>query len=231
MKRFLILVLAGLVLLAAFPAAAQDAATPRFEPGDCIFQSPAGQEPECGYLIVPEDRSNPDGNTIQIAVARFKSTNPNPPDDAMIYLEGGPGGSTLENISLSFDSLFAPYLADRDVIAFDQRGVGLSQPTLDCPELTDMTYAMLDQRITVDESVRLGAEAISACGARLQSDGINLAAYNSVESAADVNDLRQVLGYDQLDLLGISYGTRLALTIMRQQPEGLRAVILDSVWP
>lgn len=147
MKRFLMLVLAGLALLVTMPVAAQDGSTPRFEPGDCIFEPPAGQEPQCGYLIVPEDRSNPDGNTIQVAVAVFKSTNPNPPGDAMIYLDGGPGGGTLENISLSFDSLFAPYLADRDVIAFDQRGVGLSQPTLDCPELTDMTYDLLDQHV------------------------------------------------------------------------------------
>jgi pimeloyl-ACP methyl ester carboxylesterase len=231
MKRFLMLVLAGLVLVAALPAAAQDANTPRFEPSDCAFTPPPGQEPQCGYLVVPEDRSNPNGNTIQVAVAVFKSTNPNPSDDAMIYLDGGPGGSTLANISLSFDSLFAPYLAERDVIAFDQRGVGLSQPALDCPELTDMTYDLLDQHVVVDESVRLGAEAISACGARLRGEGINLAAYNSVESAADVNDLREVLGYDQLDLLGISYGTRLALTIMRDFPQAVRSSIIDSVVP
>src|SRR5262249_18591448 len=141
------------------------------------------------------------------------------------------GGSTLETLSLSYTSLFAPYQADRDVIAFDQRGVGRSQPALDCQELTDLTYQTLSEHISVDESVKLGADAISACGHRLKGQGINLAAYNSAESAADVNDLRQVLGYDQFDLLGISYGTRLALTIMRDFPQAAHSSIIDSVVP
>ncbi|MBZ0289230.1 MAG: alpha/beta hydrolase, partial [Anaerolineae bacterium] len=233
-KRMLIFLLAALLLAfasLALPAAAQDTTVPRFEAGDCPFDVPSGQNPECGYLIVPEDRSNADSGTIKIAVAVFKTSNPNPPSDAMIYLDGGPGGSTLKSILYSFDSLFAPFLKDRDVIAFDQRGVGLSEPELDCPELTDLTYEMLSERITVDQSVTLATEAISDCGTRLRESGVNLTAYNSAESAADVNDLREVLGYDQLNLLGISYGTRLALTIMRDFPDAVRSSIIDSVVP
>lgn len=231
MKRFVMFALAALVLAASFSAAAQDTTVPRFEPRACMFQVPAGQDPDCGYLIVPEDRRDPAGATIKIAVAVFKSTNPNPPPDAMIYLDGGPGGGTLGSISLAYDSLFAPYQTDRDVIAFDQRGVGLSQPALDCPELIDLTYETLDKRLTIDKAVQLWTDAISACGARLQREGIDLTAYNSAENAADVNDLRQELGYQQLDLLGISYGTRLALTIMRDFPHTVRSTILDSVAP
>src|SRR4051794_37829334 len=97
-KRLSIVLLAALALVFAslvMPAAAQDTSVPRFEAGDCSFDTPTGQNPTCGYLIVPEVRSNPDSGTIKIAVAVFKSTNPNPPSDAMIYLDGGPGGSTL----------------------------------------------------------------------------------------------------------------------------------------
>jgi len=231
MKRLLLMMLTSLLLVTTLPAAAQEGDVPRFEPAECPFDVPSGQTPECGYLVVPEDRSDPASGTIRLAVAVFKTNNPNPPSDAVIYLEGGPGGGTLEGLSLSFESLFAPYVAERDVIAFDQRGVGLSQPALDCPELVDLTYEMLDKRISVDKNIELSVDAITACGERLQGEGINLDAYNTPESAADVNDLREVLGYEQLDLLGISYGTRLALTIMRDYPDAVRSAIIDSVVP
>ncbi|MEO8606314.1 MAG: alpha/beta fold hydrolase [Chloroflexota bacterium] len=234
-KRVFIFLMTAMVLAfasLAVPAAAQDSTVPRFEKGDCPFDIPSGQTPTCGYLIVPEDRTNPtDTTTIKIAAAVFKSTGSNPQPDPMIYLDGGPGGSTLKSISQSFDSLFAPFINDRDVIAFDQRGVGLSQPALDCQELTDLTYQTLAERITIDESVNLATNAITACGTRLRDAGANLAAYNSAQSAADVNDLRQALGYKQLDLLGISYGTRLALTIMRDFPDAVHSSIIDSVVP
>jgi pimeloyl-ACP methyl ester carboxylesterase len=231
MKKLCLPALVGLLLITAFTAAAQDTSVPRFEPGDCTFSVPAGQTPQCGFLVVPEDRGDPNRGTIRIAAAVFKTSNPNPQPEPMIYLEGGPGGSSLETLNLSFESLFAPYLEDRDVIAFDQRGTGLSQPVLDCPELTDLTYDILSRHITVDESVQLGSEAIINCGERLKGEGINLAAYNTAESAADVNDLRKALGYDKLNLLGISYGTRLALTIMRDFPNAVHSAIIDSVVP
>src|SRR5262245_3960847 len=121
-KRLFIFVPAALALAIALPVAAQDSSVPRFEESACPFDVPSGQNPTCGYLIVPEDRGNPDSGTIKIAAAVFKSPNPNPQNDAMIYLDGGPGGSTLKSIAYSFDSLFAPFIKDRDVIAFDQRG-------------------------------------------------------------------------------------------------------------
>jgi pimeloyl-ACP methyl ester carboxylesterase len=225
----LMIVLAALLTL-AFPAAAQDV-VPRFEPSNCSFTPPGNAHPECGYLVVPEDRGDPNSDTIRLAVAVFKSDSPNPKPDPVIYFEGGPGGSTLEQIQFSFGSILAPYLVDRDVIAFDQRGVGLSQPALDCQELIDLTYATLDQRQSIEEEIQAYTGAVEACGARLTREGVNLQAYNTAESAADVNDLRQVLGYEQLNLFGISYGTRLALTVMRDFPQAVRSVIIDSVVP
>lgn len=231
-KRIFILLLAVVLLVLAFPAAAQDDTLPRFEPSACTFTLPAGQTPECGYLVVPEDRSNPENsNSIRLAVAVFKTDNPNPQPDPVIYLDGGPGGSSLETIQFSFGSIYEPFLAERDVIAFDQRGVGQSEPALDCQELTDYSYEILDDELTTDEYVEGFKNASIACGERLQAEGIDLAAYNTVQSAADVNDLRAVLGYEQLNLFGISYGTRLALTVMRDFPEAVRSSIIDSVVP
>jgi len=204
---------------------------PYFEPAQCQLQIPPGQTCECGYLTVPEDRSQPDGPTIRLHVAIFKSHSDNPAPDPVVYLAGGPGENALEAAPLVFNRRFAPFLANRDLIIFDQRGTGYSEPALDCPEFTDLAYETLDQDLSPEESAALGTEAIYSCHDRLVSEGINLAAYNSAESASDLNDLRLALGYEEWNLLGISYGTRLALTAMRDYPEGIRSVILDSTYP
>lgn len=230
MRKWIVFTLLAAALALAFPVAAQDV-VPRFEEDDCPFTIPSGEDPRCGYLVVPENRADPNSGTIRLAVAIFKADNPNPQPDPVIYLEGGPGGSTLKTIQIGFGSTLAPFNADRDVIAFDQRGVGLSQPALDCPETAELAYDTLDEHLSVDEDVNMFADAVRACGARLTGEGVNLQAYNTAESAADVNDLRQVLGYDQLNLFGISYGTRLALTIMRDFPQAVRSAIIDSVVP
>jgi len=203
----------------------------KFESAQCQFEIPPGQTVECGYLTVPEDRSQPDGPTIRLHVAIFRSHSDNPAPDPIVYLAGGPGGNALEAVPLVFNQRFAPFLADRDFIIFDQRGVGYSEPALDCQELIDLAYETLAQDLSPEESLALSTEAICTCHDRLVSEGANLAAYSSAENAADLNDLRLALGYEEWNLLGISYGTRLALTAMRDYPEGIRSVILDSTYP
>jgi pimeloyl-ACP methyl ester carboxylesterase len=195
---------------------------------DCQFDVPAGYTVNCGLLSVPENRANPSSPMIELAVAVFKSTNPNPQPDPVIYLEGGPGGHALQAIPLTFEDYFAPILDERDLIMFDQRGTGYSKPSLACDEYTKLAYDTLDDNLTLDESTKLFVDAMTACRDRLKGQGIDLTAYNSLASAADLEDLRTTLGYDQWNLYGISYGTRLALTTMREYPDGIRSVILDS---
>ncbi|MFN2241772.1 MAG: alpha/beta hydrolase [Anaerolineae bacterium] len=213
---------------------------PVFEEAACPFELPPGQVDgrtvECGYLEVSEDRADPSSATLRLAVAIFRHPDGDPEPDPVIYLEGGPGGSALEFASLSFDDLSAPvFAANRDLILFDQRGVGLSEPALDCPELVELGIELLDNEIdgrvlTYPEMDDLYLETALSCGTDLQQIA-NLADYNSVENAADVEDLRRALGYDQVNLWGISYGTRLALEVMRDYPDGARSVVLDSVFP
>jgi pimeloyl-ACP methyl ester carboxylesterase len=193
---------------------------------------PSGYDVTCGWLTVPEDRTHPNNdNTIQLHVAIFKSDNPDAAADPIVYLEGGPGGDALEAIPFTFERRFAPFLANHDLIMFDQRGTGYSKPSLACPENKELTFELIEQDISAEEASQLGVEALLACHDRLVADGVNLAAYNSAQSAADLADLRVALGYDEWNLWGISYGTRLAQTTMRDQPEGLRSVILDSTYP
>ena len=202
-----------------------------FSPASCRFRAPSGQSVDCGYLRVPEDRGQPDGPNIRLHVAIFRTQSESPAPDPIVLLSGGPGENALELVELTFDRIIAPFLVNRDFIMFDQRGAGLSEPALDCPEVIDLTYSVLNQDLSVEESLALRTAAVSACRDRLVGEGVNLAAYTSAENAADVRDLRLALDYEDWNLLGISYGTRLALTTMREYPEGIRSVILDSTVP
>lgn len=220
----------ALLLMGLIPLASAQDDLPRFESDDCPSTVPSGYDAECGLLIVPEDRANPDpDDTIALQVVIFPARDENPAPDPIIYLEGGPGGNSIE--TLPFNTRYEPYAQKRDLIFIDQRGVGLSQPALDCPEFNEAALEMLPLDLTPEEITARASEALEACHDRLESEGANLSAYNSATNAADIADLRVALGYDEWNLWGISYGTRLALTIMRDYPEGVRSVILDSVYP
>lgn len=229
MNRILSIVVM-LVLLIPATGYAQSPTAPRFEPTPCSFTS--AYAVECGFLVVPEDRGHPNGPTIKLAVAIFSSTSdtPGPPT---IRLDGGPGGHSIEIVGEYLPLLNStPHLLERgDLILLDQRGVGLSKPSLACTEVTDFELATLDQLLTPEEERRLQAQAVRACYDRLVAQQINLSAYNSAENAADVFDLWTTLGYQEVNIYGVSYGTRLALTMMRDFPEGIRSVILDSAFP
>jgi len=221
------------VLFSAVAISAQEA--PAFEPADCMFDVPAARNVECGYLTVPAARDAdgnaiPDAGTMRLAVAIFRATSANIAPDPMVYLEGGPGGDALENLPLTFDR-YAPFLADRDLIFFDQRGTGYSEPALACPAFTEWSLSVLDDERPLAEINEEAIQELIACHETLAASGIDFTQYNSRESAQDLDDLREALGYEEWNILGISYGTRLAQTAMRDTPEGIRSVILDSSYP
>ena len=241
--RHLVHVGLGLSLLLLVLAACAPSSTvsttrvPRFEPGHCTFQLGAGivdgTNVRCGFLIVREDRTNPHSRTIKLAVAILKNPFPTlAATDPVIYLSGGPGESPLTDFAPFFPANSLSFLlGNRDLIIFDPRGVGYSQPSLDCPELRAAEYGALDQNQTPEQQVAAQRTALIACHTRLVNAGINLSLYNTVTTAADVHDLIQALGYKQVNLNGGSYGTRLGLEIMRDFPQGVRSVILDAVFP
>lgn len=209
MKR--LSVIFALVLMSVGLVHGQDY-EPYFEEIDCPFPEDS-LDVSCGVLVVPEDRSDPNSEELELVVAIIPAANGNPLPDPIIYLEGGPGGSALFAVE---DFQNHPLRQDRDLILIDQRGTGFSYPSLNCYEAEDPEFA---------------SDPDQACYERLLSEGINLSAYTSAASAADINDLRITLGYEQVNLWGISYGTRLALTVLRDYPEGIRAVVIDSVYP
>ena len=199
---------------------------PFFEPAPCAFPVPAGYSPECGYLAVPQSRSLPDSPYIRLHVAIFRSLSASPAPDPVVHLAGGPGSSSLADARYLFNQGMDGILERRDFILLDQRGTGYSMPRLDCPERETLVPSLLQDGFSQDI-----VDAFRRCRERLVSEGIDLTSYNSAASAADVNDLRQALGYAQVNLYGVSYGTRLALTLMRDYPGAVRSAVLDSTYP
>lgn len=203
---------------------------PAFVPGECRFGNSAVAA-ECGDLIVLEDREKPDGATVSLHVAIFRSYNPNPEPDPVIYLMGGGGGNALGAADYYLRTVGNKIRATRDFIMYNQRGTHLNEPFLGCPGEVAFQRELDGQELSREEEDARSEAFLLDCRDTLLAQGIDLAMYNSVTNAADVNDLRLALGYEQVNYYGTSYGTRLGLTIMRYYPESVRSVILDSVFP
>jgi pimeloyl-ACP methyl ester carboxylesterase len=212
-------------------------------PAACPFVLPEGlvegRDVECSYLPVYENRGEgkpAEGRILRLAVAVFHPPGGASQPDPVIYLSGGPGASILKIIRYHYDLLSEPVFATgRSLIVFDQRGIGLSRPALDCHTFNDLSLELQDRQIegqllSEEEVSELVLESLRECKEELGQTA-DLAAYNSTSSAEDVHDLRQALGYKLVNLWGGSYGTRLALEVMRAYPEDLRSAVLDAVYP
>ncbi|MEM9402499.1 MAG: alpha/beta hydrolase [Pseudomonadota bacterium] len=226
-KRHIVLVALWLSL---FPALV--AAGPEFEFADCPFEVPQEtRDLKCGYLTVPENRAEPEVRTLRLAVAILESHSDSPKPDPLVFLDGGPGGATLQYVPARIDSPFwNRYREDRDLIFLDQRGIGYSDPAF-CLELDVVLTTAGFQGLSPDEQRREELAAVRACRESMLEKGIDFAHYNSATSAQDLADLRIALEVDEWNLFGVSYGTRLALVALREAPKGIRSVIVDSVYP
>lgn len=175
-----------------------------------------GYATQCGQVVVPAAPGS--SETLRLDVVRVFSKASDPEPDPIVYLEGGPGYPGTAAVLGSFES-FEPFVERRDLIVLDQRGTGRTSDVLACPELSDATT---DAELL---------EKLAECSSRLRSEGVDLSRYSTALSAADVDAVRRAFGYTEWNLLGISYGTRLGLTVLRDYPEGVRSAVLDSVVP
>lgn len=182
----------------------------------------------CGYLTVPENRSRPDGRAIRIFVAKAPATSATPAADPLLVLVGGPGGAG----SISYAGMVRDGInADRDVYFVDQRGTLHSDPLLNCPEFDTVGNELVSMPFTSDAATAKDLVAVQACHDRWAAAGVDLSAYNTAENAADIADLRVGLGVENWDVYGVSYGSKLAAVLLRDHPDGIRSVVLDSVSP
>ena len=222
-------------LIAAVGYALAACPTPRIELAACGFELPPGQDPAdvtCGDLVVLENRARPNGPTVRVPFAVFNASGANPVADPLVFTgSGGPGIKELDYVSLDVVDWFGAFHPDRDLVFYDQRGIGRARPLLDCPEQRAAFSTTRAKAQTVEEDAAEWRAALHACRDRLAAEGIDFAAYTSAASALDLHDLMTALGYESWNVYSLSYGTRLALTLMRDAPEGTRSVILDSTVP
>ena len=183
----------------------------------------------CGKLAVPLDYDEPDGDTIDVFVVRVRSNEQSQRIGSLLVNPGGPGGSGVNLAAGLVGALSDTVLDHFDLVGFDPRGVGLSEP-VQC-----ISDAQKDQLAAANPDVRTAAgraQARSASAAVVKSCvakyGPALGHFNTEETARDMELIRQAVGDPKLNYLGYSYGTRLGAAYAHQFPTRIRTAVLDG---
>jgi pimeloyl-ACP methyl ester carboxylesterase len=231
--RPLVLALAIAASLAAgctqtSPAAKADAGTLRtlgslaFKPCSLPSPSPRGEplEAQCTTFAVPEDRSKPGGRSIALNIAWIPPRNTgDPATDPVFFLAGGPGQAAVATFP-ALAPVFNDVMKDRGIVLVDQRGTGKSNP-LNCKN---------------EASEQFGSDPAAArtwiegCIAELSAKA-DLRRYTTTDAVADLDAVRKAIGADKINLIGVSYGTRMAQQYTLRHPQHVRTVTLDSPVP
>ena len=184
---------------------------------------------QCGTLTVFEDRLARSGRQIDLRIAVLPATGNTVAPDPLFLLAGGPGRAATEAF-LPVLSVFERINRKRDIVLVDQRGTGKSYPPpgahdcsqssrVRCPQEHKDLAALPDEQLAVE---------LKTCLSQLDADP---RLYTTSIAMDDLDQVRSALGYSKINLYGVSYGTRAALTYLRQHPESVRTVILDGVMP
>ncbi len=207
--------------------------TAAFSATDC----PAGLTPgflsgrpvDCGLVSVPLRHADPNGTHIQLAAVRIRSGSDAQPSRAVVIMGLDSAGRALD-VAAAAPALvrgaFGP-----DLILLDQRGSGASVPSLHCDEHDPVALAILAGQTSPADALAAESGAYAVCAARFAAAGTDLAAFGTLESAADVPDVVTALGYADFDFVGASEATRTGQALLRDAPVGLRSVVLDSAMP
>lgn len=187
---------------------------------------------QCGYLSVLENRDDPDSRVIKLPVAILKAQTPNPEADPLIYVAPGGGLDALPFVQYYAQTFADVFTVERDFIFYNQRGAPRAIPELQCPGYERLLYDQA-KKVTLTDDERIGekVEFLRLCANQLRAEGAELEMYSSTANAADLADLIQALGLEQVNILGVSYGTNVGLALLRDRPMAVRSIILDSVYP
>ncbi len=218
---------AGLVYVRFAPGAGPVAVPEGASAGElflepCEYAGENGSYPaDCGTLVVPETRADPESRLIALPVTRIRATSDDP-KEPVFFLTGGPGQSNM-------DFKFANrYTDDRDFVLVGYRGIDGSV-RLDCPEVESALKRSTD--VLSDEFFRAYGDGHRSCADRLTGDGVDLASYGLVQQIDDLETARVALGYDQINLLSESAGTRTAMIYAWRYPESIHRSVMVAVNP
>ncbi len=213
----------GLLLLLAAPTAA--IALPdsnQIEFSNCVLNLPSTNftaEARCGSLEVAESPADPDGRRISLNIAVAPAAGATTKPDPVFFFAGGPGQAATETWVMIQPTL-RQIRKDRDIVMIDQRGTGKSNKLTCTSELEED----LNQEVDLD----LIRSETEKCLMALDGDP---RFYTTTIAMGDYNRVREAMGYDKINLIGVSYGTRAAQVYLRNFPQTVRTVTLDSVVP
>ena len=191
---------------------------------DFIQELGLSNQVRSGILHVPENHSYQHEKKIQIAFLIIKSLKKRSKKHPLIYISGGPGGQSItkSRIKIWFNNAIRK---DRDVILFDQRGVGFSSPL---PNMKSDVFRHMFQNVSLEEEQRYFEKSILQYEKFCQIEGINISNYNSIQIANDVLFLMKHLGYKKYNLYAVSSGTRIARILQDSYSEYLHTVTHNS---
>ncbi len=205
----------------------------------CPFKGAVKYKPgeiSCGLLKVPENREKARPRSIELHYVKIAAKQPDDWNaeengewakrgDPVIYLTGGPGVKVQPYVDRLKDHGIRDF---RDLYILEQRGIGWSGDF--CP-----TYFLHDPAAANtpdwDQYQRAGLEAMETCFAAAKAAKVDLSGYSSIENARDVEALRRALGFEQWNVWGISYGSILGQAYLKQDPDGIRAAVIDAIVP
>lgn len=176
---------------------------------------------ECGELRVKENPADSQSREIFLQILRLPAISPAPKQDPLFLIQGGPGASSIEMANLVHGA-FADVRKNRDLVFVDQRGTGKSN-ALQCEQLSDA-----EQLLPEVEQSEKALQLLKACAEKYRQQ---IPFYTTAYAVQDLDLVRSALGYQTINLWGVSYGTRVALEYMRSFPQQTRAAILDGVAP
>lgn len=220
----------GIALAATFfwTTTVRAAAASSYESQDCFFSlENSARRLECGMLSVPARRDVPESAPYRLAVVTMKSPEKRK-GSPVLFINGGPGSPSIGSPEFA-SALWSGFLSEldwlkgRDLIIFDPRGVGVSEPAISCPK------ARLE--LHIDDTPKRARKILRKCWSRLRDDGLDLASFNTKEAVRDIMDLRNALGIESWVVWGVSYGTRVTLKLLEQDPQGIESAILMGVYP
>jgi pimeloyl-ACP methyl ester carboxylesterase len=188
----------------------------------CTYSTENGNyAADCGTLVVPENRSDPESRLIAVPVTRIRAQT-DQPAEPVFRLEGGPGKT---NMNFTMASRF---VGERDVVLVGYRGID-SSVRLECPEVESALKHSTD--FLSEKSLQAYADGYRACAARLTNNGVDLAGYSVPQRVDDLEAARVALGYDRIDLVSESAGTRTAMIYAWRYPESVQRSVMIGVNP
>jgi pimeloyl-ACP methyl ester carboxylesterase len=211
-------------ILAMTPAGASTLGELSFEP--CVLTAvglPRPTEAHCTTVTVPENPADPEGRQIELALAWVPVEGEAEPDP-VFFIAGGPGQSAREAYP-GLAPAFADIRRSRHVLLLDQRGTGGSQP-LFCPEQEDEAFGSASRRPRWRRCARSRSAVATRC-----SSSPTCASTRPRRRCTISSGCASMIGAPQVNLVGVSYGTRVAQQYAKAYPERTRTIILDSVVP